>query len=196
MMNMVHTTGMGPGLGLLWGLHVLSVIAFSTGILFLIVYAIKTFTHAQLKTWAMGLIVIGAVACLFTIGVMGRTWNSYKMTTCDSGGMMGMDADDAKGCKMMGGMNGMMHDDADENGMDMSMNGMTMMLEGKTGDAFDEAFLEMMIPHHQGAIDMAELALKNAGHAELKTMANGIISAQQEEIDQMNGWLSAWGYTE
>jgi uncharacterized protein (DUF305 family) len=69
-----------------------------------------------------------------------------------------------------------------------------MMLQGKTGDVFDEAFIRMMIPHHQGAIDMARLAQKNAKHQEIKDMADDIISAQQSEIDLMKQWLEAWGY--
>ena len=69
-------------------------------------------------------------------------------------------------------------------------------LDGLEGDAFDRAFLEMMIPHHQGAIDMAELVLQNAKHDELKEMARAIITAQQAEIDQMNRWMSDWGYSQ
>lgn len=46
----------------------------------------------------------------------------------------------------------------------------------------DTMFYEMMIPHHQGAIDMSELALKNAGRAEVKELARKIIAAQKAEI--------------
>ena len=48
----------------------------------------------------------------------------------------------------------------------------------------DAMFYEMMIPHHQGAIDMSELALKNAGRVEVKEMARKIIAAQEAEIAQ------------
>ena len=81
-------------------------------------------------------------------------------------------------------------------GDNMSMGDMSRMLEGKTGDSFDEAFIRMMIPHHEGAIDMAQAALEDAKHEEIKAMAREIISAQQREIDQMNGWLQAWGYND
>lgn len=77
--------------------------------------------------------------------------------------------------------------------MQMSMADMGAMLEGKTWDELDKAFLEWMIPHHQGAIDMAEY-LVNAKHPELKKMWEEIIQAQQAEIDQMNEWLVEWGY--
>ncbi len=76
----------------------------------------------------------------------------------------------------------------------MSMDEMTEELKGKAGDDFDKAFIEMMIPHHQGAIDMAELALKSAGHQEIKDMANDIINAQNSEINMMKNWQKGWGY--
>lgn len=78
--------------------------------------------------------------------------------------------------------------------MDMNgaMEGMMAGLEGKTGDAFDQAFLSEMSMHHQGAVEMAEAALANAKHEEIKTMANAIISAQTIEIQQMQSWKKSW----
>lgn len=73
-----------------------------------------------------------------------------------------------------------------------AMDSMTMNLQGKDGDDFDKAFLTEMIIHHQGAIDMAKLAQEHGQHAELKTLANNIITAQTSEIDQMKQWLSQW----
>ncbi len=77
--------------------------------------------------------------------------------------------------------------------MQVTMADMWAMLEGKTWDDLDKAFLEWMISHHQGAIDMAEF-LVDAKHPELKKMWQEIIEAQQTEIDQMNDWLEEWGY--
>lgn len=77
---------------------------------------------------------------------------------------------------------------------DMTMGEMSANLQGKTGDAFDQAFLSGMIAHHQGAIDMARLVQANAKHDELKAMANDILSAQSKEIDQMQTWQTDWGY--
>ena len=71
---------------------------------------------------------------------------------------------------------------------------MTMSLEGKTGDAFDEAFLAEMIVHHEGALDMAELSAKNAKHPEIKQLSTEIIAAQKREITQMKQWQKDWGY--
>jgi uncharacterized protein (DUF305 family) len=65
-------------------------------------------------------------------------------------------------------------------------------LNNKTGDVFDKAFLSEMIAHHQGAIDMANAALKNAKHQEIKDLANAIISAQTKEINQMKEWQVTW----
>jgi len=63
-----------------------------------------------------------------------------------------------------------------------------------TGETYDRNFIANMIAHHQGAVDMAELALKNAKHQELKDMANNIISAQEKEISDMTAWQKDWGY--
>ena len=89
----------------------------------------------------------------------------------------------------------MNHGDMDmSDPMSMSMADMGKMLEGKSGDELDKAFLEGMIPHHQGAIDMAKY-LVNSKHPELKKMWEDIITAQQKEIAQMKQWLTEWGYT-
>lgn len=78
--------------------------------------------------------------------------------------------------------------------MDMAdmMDVMNAELKGKTGDAFDQAFLAEMIVHHRGAVEMAQLALTNAKHQEIKNLANGIISAQNKEIAEMKAWQKAW----
>jgi uncharacterized protein (DUF305 family) len=76
--------------------------------------------------------------------------------------------------------------------MEDMMASMNAELEGKTGDAFDQAFISEMIMHHQGAVEMAELALTNAKHQEIKDLANAIISAQNKEIADMKAWQKAW----
>lgn len=72
------------------------------------------------------------------------------------------------------------------------MQSMNAELQGKTGDAFDQAFLSEMIIHHQGAVEMAQLALTNAKHQEIKDLAKAIIAAQNKEIADMKGWMKAW----
>jgi uncharacterized protein (DUF305 family) len=56
----------------------------------------------------------------------------------------------------------------------------------------DKHFIEQMIPHHDGAIAMANLALEKAKHPEIKTLATAIIAAQTAEIQDMNGWYQDW----
>ena len=65
-----------------------------------------------------------------------------------------------------------------------------MMAVKPTGDA-DVDFVRGMIPHHQGAIDMAKVVLKEGKDPEIKKLAEGIIEAQESEIKQMNDWLKA-----
>jgi uncharacterized protein (DUF305 family) len=59
----------------------------------------------------------------------------------------------------------------------------------RTAEPFDEAFLEMMIPHHEGAVTMAEVELDKGGDPELRELAEQIISTQQAEIAQMEAEL-------
>jgi hypothetical protein len=76
----------------------------------------------------------------------------------------------------------------------MTMDQMVGMLQGKTGDDFDRAFIEGMIEHHQGAIDMARLATRSAKHEEIRTLSEQIIAAQEAEIKHMRSWQQTRGY--
>ncbi len=76
----------------------------------------------------------------------------------------------------------------------MTMTEMNKQLEKLSGDEFDKAFIEMMIVHHEGAVDMANLASTRAKHDEIKTLSKGIISAQTDEISKMQQWQTDWGY--
>jgi uncharacterized protein (DUF305 family) len=57
---------------------------------------------------------------------------------------------------------------------------------------FDLAFVEMMTAHHAGAVTMAKEALTKAEHAEIKTLSNQIIKAQEAEINMMADWKANW----
>lgn len=78
---------------------------------------------------------------------------------------------------------------------DMSMASMTEQLKSKSGDDFDKAFIEMMISHHEGAVNMAELIPSRANHDEIKKLGEAIISAQTTEISNMKQWQKDWGYS-
>jgi uncharacterized protein (DUF305 family) len=57
----------------------------------------------------------------------------------------------------------------------------------------DVDFTKGMIPHHQGAIDMATIVLKHGNDAEVRKLATDIIAAQKSEIAQMSAWLAKNG---
>lgn len=57
---------------------------------------------------------------------------------------------------------------------------------------FDLAFIDMMTPHHAGAVTMAKDALTKAERPEIKTLANQIIKAQEAEIKMMADWKTKW----
>ncbi|MFI7872826.1 DUF305 domain-containing protein [Streptomyces salinarius] len=84
-----------------------------------------------------------------------------------------------------------------EGAMDHSMHDMGGMmtaeemteLENASGKAFDTAFMEMMIKHHEGAVEMAKTEQADGAYGPATKMAGEIISSQSAEIEQMNGLL-------
>jgi uncharacterized protein (DUF305 family) len=120
-------------------------------------------------------LIIGAV-CFGSFGIwsnktmMNSRLGNNNMHMMDNGHMM---------------MNGAMD-------MESMMESMMSGLEGKTGDVFDKAFIEGMIVHHQGAVEMAQMVLVNSKRPELIKLANDIISAQTQEIGMMQEWQKMW----
>jgi uncharacterized protein (DUF305 family) len=99
----------------------------------------------------------------------------------------------------MGSGAGMDMSAMDQSNMDMSnsemkdmMMDMTARMDGKKGDELDKIFLEDMIIHHQGALDMAVVMSKGTQREEMKKFADDIINAQSGEIDMMKKWLEDW----
>ena len=67
-------------------------------------------------------------------------------------------------------------------------NGLGSQMRG----TIDAHFIEQMIPHHEDAIAMANLALTNAKKSEIKKLAQNIVDSQSKEIDEMKGWYKDW----
>ncbi len=78
-------------------------------------------------------------------------------------------------------------------GMHMGMMGdETDMTRLEQSADFDRAFIEEMIPHHQMAVMMANMLKNGTNRSELKQLADNIITAQTDEIDQMREWYGQW----
>lgn len=81
-------------------------------------------------------------------------------------------------------------------------NGEMVHMDGMEGDPeklntvsaeeFDREFIEQMIPHHEMAIMMAQMLQASTQRAEMKTLADNIITSQSREIQMMRGWLESW----
>ena len=69
---------------------------------------------------------------------------------------------------------------------------MTDMMIRPSGDV-DRDFVEMMVPHHQGAVDMAKAELKYGHNEQLRQLARGIVVNQQHEITEMRGAIGSEG---
>lgn len=93
------------------------------------------------------------------------------------------------GATSMGSMPGIMNGGMMGAGM-MNRDQMRQMM-GTSVD-FDRMFLQMMIPHHEAAISMSKQALNQAEHQEIKTLAQSIVTTQQAEVTEMQGYLRDW----
>ena len=79
--------------------------------------------------------------------------------------------------------------------MDERMSAMNAEMVQHLGPAdaeYDHRFIDMMIPHHEGAIMMAKDALQKSQRPEIKKLAQEIIDAQEKEIAQLKSWGEQW----
>ena len=84
-----------------------------------------------------------------------------------------------------GGHGQMDHGQMGHGSMGMGSKGMARQMVMRNGEYSDRAFIDAMVPHHQGAIARAEVALKNAEHEEIKELSRNIVSTQQSEIEEL-----------
>ncbi|HEY0507412.1 MAG: Lipoprotein [Blastococcus sp.] len=92
--------------------------------------------------------------------------------------------------------------DEDMGGMDHGSGGMDMegmseedmaALDSAFGADFDRLFLDLMVDHHRGAVDMAETEIAEGSHADAVDMARGIVESQTAEIQEMETLLTELG---
>ncbi len=86
----------------------------------------------------------------------------------------------------MAGMPGMNHGNMQNGNMMMNMD------LGPADENFDLRFMDAMVPHHQGAVKMAQEALQKSKRPEIKQLAQSIIADQDKEIAQMQQWRKSW----
>jgi uncharacterized protein (DUF305 family) len=107
------------------------------------------------------------------------------LTACggSGGGQQGSESHDGgHGMAKNGGRD---HDQMGHGSMGMGSDGMARQMVMQNGKYSDKAFINAMVPHHQGAIEMARVALENAEHEEIQEVSRNIVSTQQSEIEEL-----------
>jgi uncharacterized protein (DUF305 family) len=142
---------------------------------------VRTISKFGLALW-----VIGSMGATMAVGF--RVWAQQPAETPPEQTMPMQGAQEQHGMPGMRPMAGSAAGTADP-AMMQSMQKMhqDMMSTPLTGDA-DRDFVAMMIPHHQGAIDMAQTELQYGKDPMLRQMASEIITAQEKEIHEMQQW--------
>lgn len=137
--------------------------------------ALKEASHAQIKTLAKGII-------------SAQTAEIRRLRTI--AGSIGVTPEKMS---MGGKMSERMMKDLETLRVSMSKSSMGMdMTELEGAKPFDRMLIDMMIPHHAGAILMARAELSRGANSTLRSIATGVISAQTKEIREMNAWRIKW----
>ena len=68
---------------------------------------------------------------------------------------------------------------------------MHRLMSAASGETVDQAYIAKMIAHHQGAVAMAEVALRDSRDPEVRRMAQAVIDTQTREIAEMHAWRPA-----
>ena len=95
----------------------------------------------------------------------------------------------------MEGMSGEGNTAADAQALGLSVDAMGMSMSANELNGarpFEREFIDMMVPHHTGAIAMARAELRGGDNSELRAIARGIIKAQTAEIKEMDRWRAMW----
>jgi uncharacterized protein (DUF305 family) len=128
------------------------------------------------KAWLLALLLL---AVAFILAACGSAGGGQQGSGSGGGGEQGT----AK--KTGGSMAGMDHGQMGHGSMGMGSEGMGRQMLMENGEYSDRRFIDAMVPHHQGAIEMARVALKNAEHKEIKQLSRNIVSTQQAEIEEL-----------
>jgi uncharacterized protein (DUF305 family) len=118
-----------------------------------------------------------ALAAVFSLLLAAGCGPTVERSTVDSHG----DAD-----SMHAAATGTVHSDMS------AMNDRMVRELGPADSTYDDRFIDLMIPHHEGAVAMARDAREKAQHPELRAFADSIIAAQEREIRMLEEWRRAW----
>jgi uncharacterized protein (DUF305 family) len=127
------------------------------------------------RAWLPALLLAAAVLLIACGGASGG----------QQGGGSASDGEQGTKEKEGGSIAGMDHGSMGHGSMDTDSGGMARKMIMEDGRYSDKAFIDAMVPHHQGAVEMAEVALENAEHEEIRSLAEDIVSAQEAEIEEL-----------
>lgn len=130
------------------------------------------------KAWLLALLL----AVVSLLAACGSTGGGHQGSDSAGAGEQGT-------AEKSGGMD---HSNMDHGSMGMGPGGMARQMVMENGKYSDKTFIDAMVPHHQSAIEMAQVALEQTENPEIKELAGNIVSAQHREIEQMRQWRQAW----